>query len=124
VNQDYDLSGAAIAAAIRIHQRFGPGLLESAYDECLALQLTRWHMRVERQLQVPIVFEGHRVEAAYRIDLLVEGALIIEVKAVEHLLPVHEAQLRTYLRLSGHRNGLLLNFCVPVMKDGIRRMSM
>ncbi|MFL5560674.1 MAG: GxxExxY protein [Gemmatimonadaceae bacterium] len=118
-----DLSSAAIAAAIRVHQRFGPGLLESAYDECLALQLTRWNLCVQRQVAVPIEFEDHRIEAAYRIDLLVEGVLILEVKAVERLLTVHMAQLRTYLRLSGHRNGLLLNFCVPTMKEGIRRIS-
>jgi GxxExxY protein len=123
VYEHQDLSSAAIAAAIRIHQRFGPGLLESAYDECLALQLTRWNLGVQRQVAVPIEFEGHRIEAAYRIDLLVERALVLEVKAVERLLPIHMAQLRTYLRLSGHRNGLLLNFCVPVMKEGIRRIS-
>ena len=121
--EHYDISSAAIAAAIRIHQRLGPGLLESAYDECLALQLTRWNLRVQRQVEVPIVFEGHRVEAAYRIDLLVEGVLVLEVKAVERLLPIHMAQLRTYLRLTGQRNGLLLNFFVPTMKEGIRRIS-
>lgn len=121
--EHHDLSSAAIAAAIRIHQRLGPGLLESAYDECLALQLTRWNLRVQRQVEVPIVFEGHRVEVAYRIDILVEGVLVLEVKAVERLLPIHMAQLRTYLRLTGQRNGLLLNFFVPTMKEGIRRIS-
>ena len=119
----YEISSAAIAAAIRIHQRLGPGLLESAYDECLALQLTCWNLRVQRQVEVPIVFEGHRIEAAYRIDLLVEGVLVLEVKSVERLLPIHTAQLRTYLRLTGQRNGLLLNFFVPTMKEGIRRIS-
>ena len=120
---EHDLSSAAIAAAIRIHQRLGPGLLESAYDECLALQLTLWKHRVERQVKVPIVFEEHRVRAAYRIDLLVDGVLVIEVKAVERVLPIHMAQLRTYLRLSGHNDGLILNFCAPTMKEGIRRIS-
>jgi GxxExxY protein len=121
--EHHDVSNAAIAAAIRIHQRFGPGLLESAYDECLAVQLTRWNLRVDRQVPVAIEYEDHRIEAAYRIDLLVEEVLILEVKAVEHILPVHMAQLRTYLRLSGHRSGLLLNFCVPEMKKGVRRIS-
>ena len=118
------MSGAVIGAAIHVHQRLGGGLLESAYDECLAWVLTRAGVRVERQLELPIVFEGHRLKNTYRIDLLVEKLVIVEVKAVERILPVHEAQLRTYLRLSAVEAGLLLNFCVPVMKDGIRRINL
>ena len=125
MREDHDyISGAVIGAAIHVHQRLGGGLLESAYDECLAWVLTRGGVQVQRQLELPIVFEGHRLSATYRIDLLVEKQLIVEVKAVERILPVHEAQLRTYLRLSELGAGLLLNFCVPVMRDGIRRINL
>ena len=125
MREDHDpLTGTVIGAAIYIHQTLGPGLLESTYEECLTWALTRRKLELRRQVELPIVFEGHRVNAAYRIDIVVEQKLILEIKAVEHVLPVHEAQLRTYLRLSGLKTGLLLNFLVPVMKDGIRRMSM
>ena len=117
------LSNTVIGAAIHVHRVLGPGLLESAYDECLTWALTRRKILVERQRVLPIVFEGYRANAAYRIDMLVEKQLIVEIKTVERVLPVHEAQLRTYLRLSGLKTGLLFNFLVPVMKDGIRRMS-
>ena len=118
------LSNTVIGAAIHVHRVLGPGLLESAYDECLTWALTRRRILVERQQLLPIIFEGYRANAAYRIDLLVEKRLIVEIKTVERVLPVHEAQLRTYLKLSGLKTGLLFNFFVPVMKDGIRRMSM
>ena len=125
MRDDHDpLTNSVIGAAIYVHQVLGPGLLESTYEECLTWALTKRDLNVHRQCELPIVFEGHRVNAAYRIDLVVEEKLILEVKAVERILPVHEAELRTYLRLSGMRTGLLLNFLVPVMKDGIRRMSM
>ena len=125
MRDDHDpLTDSVIGAAIHVHRVLGPGLLESAYDECLTWALTRRKILVERQHVLPIIFEGYRANAAYRIDLLVEKQLIVEVKAVERILPVHEAQLRTYLRLSGMKTGLLLNFLVPIMKDGIRRMSM
>ena len=124
VHDDDQISGAIIGAAIHIHQRLGGGLLESAYDECLGYVLARSGLKVQRQLELPIVFEGHRLNSTYRVDLLVEKRLIVEVKSVERILPVHEAQLRTYLRLSGLDAGLLLNFCVPVMKDGIRRINL
>src|SRR5512140_1837560 len=102
----------------------GPGLLESAYEDCLAWALSSRGVAVHRQRILPVTFEGKEIESAYRIDLLIEGTVIIEIKAVERILPVHEAQLRTYLRLSGLKTGLLLNFQVPVLKDGIRRMSL
>ncbi len=125
MREDHDpLTSIVIGAAIYVHRVLGPGLLETAYDECLTWALTRRNVAVERQKVLPIVFEGYRANAAYRIDLLIEKQLILEVKAVERILPVHEAQLRTYLRLSGLKTGLLLNFFVPVMKHGIRRMSM
>jgi len=118
------ISGAVIGAAIHIHQRLGGGLLESAYDECLGHVLVRAGMEVQRQLELPIVFEGHRLKSMYRVDMLIEKLIIIEVKSVERILPVHEMQLRTYLRLSGLEAGLLLNFCAPVMKDGVRRINL
>ena len=125
MREDHDpLSSTVIGAAIYVHQRLGPGLLESSYEQCLTWALTARNVAVRRQVELPVIFEGHRLDAAYRIDLLVSEKLIVEIKAVERILPVHEAQLRTYLRLSGLRTGLLLNFLVPVMKDGIRRMSM
>jgi GxxExxY protein len=118
------LTGTIIGAAIYVHRMLGPGLLESAYEDCLAWALTSRGVTLHRQRILPVTFEGRQIEAAYRIDLLIEEAVIVEVKSVERILPVHEAQLRTYLRLSGLKTGLLLNFLVPVMKDGIRRMSM
>lgn len=118
------LTSTIIGAAIYVHRMLGPGLLESAYEDCLAWALTSRGVDVRRQRILPVTFEGKQVEAAYRIDLLIEDAVIVEIKSVERVLPVHEAQLRTYLRLSGLKTGLLLNFLVPVMKDGIRRMSM
>ena len=125
MRDDHDpLTSTVIGAAIYVHRVLGPGLLETAYDECLTWALSRRDVLVERQQMLPIVFEGYRANAAYRIDLLIEKQLIVEIKAVERILPVHEAQLRTYLRLSGLKTGLLLNFLVPVMKHGIRRMSM
>jgi GxxExxY protein len=118
------LTNTIIGAAIYVHRMLGPGLLESAYEDCLAWALTNRGVGVQRQRILPVTFEGQQIESAYRIDLLIEKAVIVEVKAVERVLAVHEAQLRTYLRLSGLKTGLLLNFLVPVMKDGIRRMSM
>lgn len=125
MREDHDpLTNTVIGAAIYVHRTLGPGLLESTYEECLTWALTPRNLELRRQVELPIVFEGHRVNAAYRIDIVVEQQLILEIKTVERVLPVHEAQLRTYLRLSGLKTGLLLNFLVPVMKDGIRRMSM
>jgi GxxExxY protein len=125
MREDHDpLSNSVIGAAIYVHQKLGPGLLESSYEQCLTWAMTARNLSVRRQVELPVVFEGHRLDAAYRIDLLVNETLVLEIKTVERILPVHEAQLRTYLRLSGLRTGLLLNFLVPVMKDGIRRMSM
>ena len=124
MRDDHDpLTSLVIGTAIYVHQRLGPRLLESSYEQCLTWALTAREIRVRRQVEVPVIFEGHRLDAAYRIDLLINESLILEIKTVDRILPVHEAQLRTYLRLSGIRTGLLLNFLVPVMKDGVRRMS-
>ncbi|MCW5765331.1 MAG: GxxExxY protein [Phycisphaeraceae bacterium] len=115
------LTETIIGAAIEVHRALGPGLLESAYQECLVIALRDRGLSVARQVELPIEFHGHIVKPAYRIDVEVNQQVIVEVKAVESILPVHEAQLLTYLRLSRRRIGLLINFCVPMLKDGVRR---
>jgi GxxExxY protein len=110
-----------IASAIQVHKALGPGLLESAYEECLAHELLNRGLRVTRQVDVPVIYDGHRLDCGFRIDILVDGKVIIELKAVEKLRPVHEAQLMTYLRLSGKPVGLLINFNEVRLKDGIIR---
>ena len=116
------LSNQVIAAALAVHTQLGPGLLESTYEACLAYELAERSLRVEQQQVVPLVYKGLRLDQGYRLDLLVEGELIIEVKAVDELLAIHKAQLLTYLKLSGMRIGLLLNFNSAVLKNGIRRL--
>jgi len=118
-----DLSELVIGAAIEVHRTLGPGLLESTYEACLVFELVERGAQVERQKALPVRYRGVVIDCGYRIDLLVGGQLIVELKAVERILPVHEAQLLTYLRLSGLSVGLLLNFNVPVLKSGgIKRM--
>ena len=116
-----ELSGQIIAAAMRVHSALGPGLLESAYEACLTYALERRGLEVRNQVAVPIVYGATRIEVAYRIDILVEEAVVVELKTVASLLPIHEAQLLTHLRLGNYRLGLLLNFYVTRMRDGIRR---
>ena len=111
-----------VDAAFTVHSALGPGLLESVYEVCLAHELTKRSLKVERQVALPVSYDGIRLDAGLRFDLLVESCLVIELKAVETLLPVHEAQLLTYLKLSGYRLGLLINFNVPLIKDGIKRV--
>ena len=110
-----------IGAAIEVHRQLGPGLLESTYEKCLIFELQRIGLVVESQVELPVTYKGMKTDAGYRIDLLVEKSVIVELKAVESILPVHEAQILTYLKLSGNKLGLLLNFNVKLMKDGIRR---
>ncbi len=111
-----------LGAAITVHRELGPGLLESAYQACLAFELEDCGLRVERQVALPVEYRGVRLDCGYRLDLIVERTVVVEIKAVERIVPVHEAQLLTYLRLSGLPLGLLLNFNVPLLKDGgIRR---
>ena len=105
-----------------VHRELGPGLLESAYEACLAFELVERGLSVERQKALPVKYRGVNVDCGYRIDLLVEGKVIIELKAVERLEPIHEAQLLSYLKLSGCKVGLLINFNVKVLKSGIRRL--
>jgi GxxExxY protein len=117
-----ELSGKIIAAAMTVHSALGPGLLESAYEACLAYELQQRGLRVRTQVAVPLIYGTSRVDVAYRIDILVEEAVVVELKTVVSLLPIHEAQLLTHLRLSDHRLGLLLNFYVTHMRDGIKRV--
>ncbi len=118
------LTEEIIGAAIDVHRALGPGLLESAYEACLCLELGLRGLGFSSQVALPVDYKGRRVDAGYRLDLVVERKVVVELKAVERLLPVHEAQLLTYLRLGGFPTGLLLNFNVPVLKDGIRRMKL
>lgn len=115
------VSGSVIDSAIRVHRVLGPGLLEKAYQVCLQHELKKRGHRVSSELVLPIVYDGCEVDAAYRLDLLVEGLVVVEVKSVEMLLPVHEAQLLSYLRLGAYKLGLLINFNVLLLKDGIKR---
>jgi GxxExxY protein len=116
------VSEIVIGAAIEVHRNLGPGLLESVYETCLCHELKLRGILHLRQHPLPVVYKEIHLEEGYRIDILLPGQLVIEVKAVEEIAPVHEAQLLTYLRLSGIHTGLLLNFHVPVLKSGIKRM--
>lgn len=107
---------------MKVHTVLGPGLLESAYEACLLFELHRRNIQVAGQVALPVVYEDVRIDAGYRIDLLVQDTVIVELKAVAQLLPIHHAQLLSYLKLSGKRVGLLINFNVVHLKDGIKRM--
>ena len=104
-----------------MHKALGPGLLESAYEACLAYELGKQHLAGEQQKPLPLIYDQVKLECGYRIDLLVEGSVIVEIKSVDALAPIHEAQVITYLKLSGCKVGLLINFNVPLLKDGIHR---
>jgi len=121
---DNELTHAIIGAAIEVHKLLGPGLLESAYEECLAREFSLRGIPFERQKPVPVVYKDVKLECGYRMDFLVGGQIVVELKAVEAFAPVHEAIMLTYLRLSGCRLGLLINFNVPILKDGIRRYAL
>ena len=118
VNQ---ITETIIGAAIEVHRVLGPGLLESSYEECLCRELTLRQLPFERQRPLPVEYKGVHLDCGYRLDMLVADAVVVEVKAVERVLPIHEAQLLTYLRLGGWKVGLLINFNVPVLKREIRR---
>jgi GxxExxY protein len=111
-----------IGAAIEVHRVLGPGLLESAYEECLCHELSLRGIAFERQLALPVNYKGVKLDCGYRLDIVLPSKLIFELKAMEQLAPVHDAQLLTYLKLSGIHTGLLLNFNVPLLRDGIRRL--
>ena len=117
-----EITQTVIGCAMRVHSRLGPGLLERAYHRCLVHELAKLDMVVESQVALPINYDGLKIDAAYRVDLRVEGVVLVEVKAVDTVLPVHHAQLLSYLQLSGIHLGLLLNFNVVHMRDGIKRL--
>jgi len=114
---------AVIGAAIEIHRALGPGLLESAYEACLVSELNSRGLKVDQQKPIPVVYREVRLDCGYRLDILVEDKIIVEVKSVETVLPVHQAQLLSYLRLSGIKTGLLINFNVKYLKNGIQRIT-
>jgi GxxExxY protein len=122
VSENDPASNKVIGLAIEVHRHLGPGLLESAYEDCLALEMRQAGIAFQRQAPLPVIYKGMQLDCTYRSDFVIERYLIVEMKAVERLLPVHEAQLLTYLKLSGMNVGLLLNFNVPLLRDGIRRM--
>ena len=122
MQDDNSLTGEIIGAAIEVHRELGPGLLESAYEECLCHELSLRRVGFQRQVPLPVLYKGVRLDCGYRIDLLVDDRIVVELKTVDKVLPVHEAQLVTYLKLYHRQIGLLMNFNVPVLKDGIKRM--
>ena len=117
-----DLTGQIIGSAIEVHKALGPGLLESVYEECLCHEFNLREIPYKRQHAVPVQYKGAKLDCGYRIDILVDDRVILELKAVNCLEPIHEAQVLTYLKLTGLRVGLLINFNVPVLRDGIKRL--
>jgi GxxExxY protein len=116
------ISSRIIGAAIEVHRHLGPGLLESAYQACLAFEVKQFGLKVEEQKPLPVVYKQVKLDCGYRLDIVVEDEVVVEVKAIEKLLPIHEAQLLSYLRLTRKRVGLLMNFHVPVLKNGLKRI--
>jgi len=116
------LTNEIIGSAIEVHRNLGPGLLESTYEECMAFELQGRSLVVKRQHEIPVLYKGRKLEQNYRIDLLVNNQVIVELKSVNKIEPIHNAQLLTYLKLSKKKYGLLLNFNVPVMRQGIKRI--
>jgi GxxExxY protein len=117
------LTGEVIGAAIEVHKALGPGLLESAYDECLCHELRLRGIQFERQVELPIEYKGTKLNCGYRMDVVADDQVILELKSCEALHPIHEAQLLTYLRLTGRKVGLLINFNVPILREGIKRLA-
>ncbi|MDQ7778331.1 MAG: GxxExxY protein [Planctomycetota bacterium] len=122
MTREDELSNRIIGAAIEVHKHLGPGLLESAYEEAMAFELTEVGLAFERQAPLPVVYKNVRLDCGYRLDFLVEGLVIVEIKSVDSLLPIHDAQCITYLRMSGCKLCLLINFNVRLLKDGIKRI--
>ncbi|MDP3876562.1 MAG: GxxExxY protein [Methylobacter sp.] len=117
-----NITNEIIGAAIEVHRELGPGLMESIYEECLSIELTSRNVYFEQQKIIPVLYKKQVIKSNFRLDLLVENKVIVELKAVENLLPIHTAQLLTYLKLTECRIGLLINFNVPVLKNGIKRI--
>ena len=120
--QENDISGKIIGAAIEVHKKLGPGLLESAYEVCLCCEMQLRGIKFERQVPLPLNYKGVVLDCAYRLDLLVEDKVIVELKSIEGLEPIHEAQMLTYLKLRNAWLGLIINFNVIMLKDGVRRL--
>ena len=118
------LTEKIIGFAIEVHRQLGPGLLESAYEECLCFELDQAGLAFRRQVSLPVIYKSVRLDCGYRLDIVAENQVIIELKTVERLIPIHEAQLLTYMKLVGIRTGLLLNFNTAILKDGIRRLML
>jgi GxxExxY protein len=116
------ISGEVVDAAMKVHSALGSGLLESAYEACLLFELHKRGLKAQGQVALPLVYESVKIDAGYRIDLLVEDVVVVELKSVEEILPIHKAQLLSYLKISGKRLGLLINFNTVHLKDGITRM--
>jgi GxxExxY protein len=116
-----EISEKIIGAAIQVHRTLGPGLLESTYEACLKYELEKRGLKIQSQVGLPVIYDGMKIDLGYRLDILVEDAVIIELKAVITVIPLHEAQLLSYLKLSGKHLGLLINFNVTLLKDGITR---
>lgn len=116
------LSNKIIGAAIEVHKALGPGLLESAYEECLCHELNGNDLSFERQKALPVVYKGKRLDCGYKLDIVIENTIVLELKSCDQIEPIHKAQILTYLKLSGLKLGLLLNFNVPIMRDGIVRI--
>lgn len=117
---NFPLANLVIGGAIEVHRALGPGLLESAYQRCMERELSLRHLQFDKQVALPVMYKGEPVDCCYRIDLVVEHELIVEIKSVEHLLPVHSAQAITYLKLAGAKQALLMNFNVPILKSGLK----
>ena len=111
-----------IGCAIEVHKGLGPGLLESAYEECLCFELAQAGLEYKRQFPLPVIYKGVKLDCGYRMDLVVEDLVVVEIKAIESLMPVHEAQLLSYLKLHNKKVGLLMNFHIPVLKNGLKRI--
>ena len=120
--EDSTITERIIGCAIKVHKALGPGLLESAYQECLYFKLKRTGLYVEKEKPLPLIYEDVKLEIGYRVDLLVERQIVVEIKSVDGLAEIHLAQVLTYLKLSGNRLGLLINFNVTLLKDGIKRV--
>ena len=123
VFENNSLTDAIIGAAITVHRELGPGLLESVYEKCLALELTESGLQIAFQKEIPLTYKGLALESGFRADLIIENKVLVELKSVDQILPVHTAQVLTYLKLSNLRTGLLINFNVPLLKSGIKRLS-
>lgn len=121
LTDDAGLTRQIIGLAIKVHRHFGPGLLESVYEACLCQELVQDGLTIKRQAPLPLVYNGVRLRCGYRADIIVQELVILEIKSVEHITPLHASQMLTYLRLSGCRMGLLMNFNSVILKDGLRR---